>query len=391
LMRSVRPECAQRKHSLLRSVQTEVTVTMPNVQTIEAEEAAQELKPQEERIREQENVRNALKQSPAAGEPQKPVAQTKDKVWFGGYVLVLIGLGALYYLFTLNFFGFSDEAVGKFQKYTKAAALLVVVFALAKVSEVYLLGRIEDAVSRYNLKRIQRLVVLLILALIVVSAVFVNWYTAIVSVGVISVILGLALQTTFTSFIGWVYIMVRTPYRVGDRIKVGDAKGDVIDVSYLDTTLWEFGGDYLSTDHPTGRVIKFPNSKILSSAVYNYSSPLFPYVWNEIKFHVAYESDLEFISKTMKRTVEEEVGEDMMEQVRVYRELLAQTPVDQLEVREHPSVVFRVSDNTWLVAIVRYLVHPKASGRVKTRLIKKLLERLNEEPDLVMFPKGNSR
>jgi small-conductance mechanosensitive channel len=269
--------------------------------------------------------------------------------------------------------------------------LLVAVLGLAKVSEVYLIGRIEDAVSRYNLKRIQRLVIILLLAFIAVSALFVNWYTAIVSVGVISVILGLALQTTFTSFIGWVYIMVRTPYRVGDRIKVGDAHGDVIDVSYLDTTLWEFGGDYLSTDHPTGRVIKFPNSKILESAVYNYSSPLFPYVWNEIKFNIAYESDLDFVAKTMKETAEEEVGEAMMERVRIYRELLAQTPVDQLEVREHPSVVFRVSENTWLVAIVRYLVHPKVAGRVKNRLIKKLLERLNAEPDLVLFPKGNAR
>ena len=83
---------------------------------------------------------------------------------------------------------------------------------------------------------------------------------------------------------GWIYIRARAPYRVGGRIRIGDAKGDVIDVSYLDTTLWEVGGDILSTDHPTGRVIKFPNSKVLSSTVYNYSWPLFPYIWNEIKF-----------------------------------------------------------------------------------------------------------
>jgi small-conductance mechanosensitive channel len=355
---------------------------MSNVQTVEAEEV---------KIQEQENVRNALKQNPTQDEPQMPVAQVKDKVWFGGYVLVLVGLGALYYLFTLNFFGFSDAAIGKFTRYSKAAMLLVLFLGLAKTSEVYLIGRIEDAVYRYNLKRIQRLIVILILAVIAVNALFVDWQTAVVSFGVISLILGLALQTTLTSFIGWVYIMVRTPYRVGDRIKMGDATGDVIDVSYLDTTLWEFGGDYLSTDHPTGRVIKFPNSKVLSATVYNYSSPLFPYVWNEIKFNIAYESDLGFVERTMKETAAEEIGEAMMSRVRTYRELLAQTPVDQLEVREHPSVVFRVSDNTWLVAIVRYLVHPKVAGRVKTRLIKKLLQNLNAKPDLVMFPKGNSR
>lgn len=361
---------------------------MANVETVEAEELTEV---EEVKIQKQENVRNALKQSPAHAEPPKPVAQTRDKVWFGGYVLVLIGLGTLWYLVSLNFFGFSDDAVEKFKRYAQAALILVVLLALAKASEVYLIGRIKDAVARYNLKRIQRLIVLLVFAFVAGTALFVNWQAQIVSLGVISLIVGLALQTTLTSFIGWVYIMVRTPYRVGDRIKIGDATGDVIDVSYLDTTLWEFGGDYLSTDHPTGRVIKFPNSKILNSAVYNYSSPLFPYVWNEIRFNIAYESDLEFVAKTMQETAEEEVGEAMMDRVRVYRELLAKTPVDQLEVREQPSVVFRTSENTWLVAIVRYLVHPKVAGRVKNRLIKRLLEELNAAPDKVLFPKGNSR
>ena len=80
-----------------------------------------------------------------------------------------------------------------------------------------------------------------------------------------------------------------------------------------------------------------------------------------------------------------------MKQVRVFREILAQTPVDQLQVREHPSVLFRVNTNTWLDVIVRYLVHPKEAGRVKTRLIKKLLAELNKAPDRVMFPKGDAR
>jgi hypothetical protein len=154
---------------------------------------------------------------------------------------------------------------------------------------------------------------------------------------------------------------------------------------------WEFGGQYLSTDHPTGRIIRFPNSEVLSSAIYNYTWPLFPYVWNEIKFNIAYESDLDFVAMTMREVAEEEVGKTMMERIRVYRELLAQTPVDALEVREHPAVLFRVDDNIWLEAIVRYLVHPKEAGRVKTRLIKKLLARLNAEPERVLFPKSNAR
>ena len=218
-----------------------------------------------------------------------------------------------------------------------------------------------------------------------------NWYTALVSLGVLSLILGFALQTPISSLIGWVYLLIRQPYKVGDRIEIGGARGDVIDVSYLDTTLWEFGGPYLSTQHPSGRIIKFPNSLVLNETVYNYSWPLFPYVWNEIKFNIAYESDLGFVAQAMKEVVEEEIGEQMMSLVSVYRELLQQTPVDELEIQERPVVHFRPSDNTWLEAMVRYLVHPKESGRVKTRIIKKLLDKLNAEPERVMFPRSNLR
>lgn len=194
-----------------------------------------------------------------------------------------------------------------------------------------------------------------------------------------------------SSFIAWIYILARAPYRVGDRIRIGDAHGDVIDVSYLDTTLWEFGGEYLWTDHPSGRIIKFPNSTVFDTPVFNYSWPLFPYVWNEIKFQLAYESDLEFVAGTMREVVEEQVGDIMSQKVKIYKHILSNTPVDELEVKEHPVVHFRVSENTWLEAIVRYLVPPKEAGRTKTRLIKEMLARMNAEPDRVLFPKSNLR
>jgi small-conductance mechanosensitive channel len=344
-----------------------------------------------EQLKDQEDVRLALKQTAINKEETKPVVEATQKVWIVTYFLLLIGLGGLYYLLRLRFFGFAAKYVPLIQHLASGAMAIVIVLAAAKLINLYVIGRLDDAVSRYNIQRIFKLLVWLILLFIVLSILSDNWYTAILSLGLISLILGFALQTPITSFIGWIYILVRAPYRVGDRIKIDEATGDVIDVSYLDTTLWEFGGQLLSTDHPSGRVIKFPNSTVLRSAVYNYSWPLFPYIWNEISFQIAYESDLEFVAKTMREVAEEELGPAMMERVRTYRELLAHTPVDQLEVREHPSVLFRVNPNTWVEAIVRYLVKPREAGRVKTRLIKKMLERLNAEPDRVLFPKSNMR
>jgi small-conductance mechanosensitive channel len=352
---------------------------------------ANELRTEVEQVKQQEDVKRALKQTSTVKPDQQPKAETKDKLLLGTHVIILIALAIVRYVLQFKLFGFAPRFIFQIQNINLSVMAVVLLLAIAKVVDVYLIGRIDSPVSRYTLRRVAKLLLGLILAFVVVSIFFQNWYTAAVTLGLASLILGFALQTPITSFIGWIYILVRAPYRVGDRIKIGEATGDVIDVSYLDTTLWEFGGDFLSTDHPSGRVIKFPNSKILSSTVYNYTWPLFPYIWNEIKFNVGYESDLEFIAETMQRIAEEEVGDRMMKQVTVFRELLAQTPVDELQVRAHPAVLFRVNANTWLDAIVRYLVHPKEAGRVKNRLIKKLLAELNTAPDRVLFPKGSAR
>lgn len=283
------------------------------------------------------------------------------------------------------------DRAGLFERLLLGIALCVGVVLLAKLVEETLITRVEDDASRFNLRRIVKLLSGIALGLVVLSLIFENWYTALVSLGLMSLILGFALQTPITSFIGWIYILVRTPYRVGDRIRIGDATGDVIDVGYFDTTLWEFGGQYLSTDHPSGRIIKFPNSNVLSTAVYNYSWPLFPYIWNEVKFNIAYGSDLEFVANAMEEVATEELGDAMIDRVHHYRDLLVQTPVDEIQVQEKPVVLFRVGDNTWLEAIVRYLVDPKQAGPVKTALIKKMLHRLNVEQDRVMFPRSDSR
>ena len=345
-----------------------------------------------EQLKEQEDVKAALKQTPGTPEAAvKPVAKMEDKLWFGTYILVLLALFAVYHFLASDFFPTKTKTILLLQQLTIGAIIFVLVLTIAKSIRVYWINQVENRAARYNLTRVLNFVLVLAILIVGLSLLSANWYTALASLGLLSLILGFALQTPITSLIGWIYLLTRQPYRVGDRIQIEDAKGDVIDVSYLDTTLWEFGGPYLSTQHPSGRIIKFPNSLVLSKTVYNYSWPLFPYIWNEIKFQVAYDSDLEFIARILQQVVEEELGERMMSLVRVYRELLSQTPVDQLEIQERPVVHFRASENTWLEAIVRYLVHPKESGRVKTRLTKKLLEKLNAEPERVLFPKSNLR
>jgi small-conductance mechanosensitive channel len=343
-----------------------------------------------EQLKQDEDVRRALEQT-GEKKPKKAVVEAKQKVWLAGYVVLLFVFAALFYLLRLGYLDFAGNLTPLLQRMAAGGMAIVVVLSAAKLGNVYLVEPIEDVVVRFNLRRVVNLFAGIAIVFIILSVLFANWYTAVVSLGLISLVLGFALQAPITSFIGWIYILIKAPYRVGDRIRMGDAAGDVIDVNYLDTTLWEVGGEHVSTNHPSGRIIRFANSSVLTHTIFNYSWPLFPYIWNDIKFQIAYQSDLEFVAKVLRETAEEEVGEMMMEHVRTYRELLKQTPVDELEVSEKPTVVFRISDNTWVEAIVRYVVEPRQSGPVKTRLLKKMLERLNAEPDKVMFPKGDAR
>ena len=337
-------------------------------------------------------IQRALQKDTAGAPAPAPPVPTRHRLWLGSYVLLLLALAVLFYLLRLDYFHFIGARYLRMVSRSVVGGMAIVLtLFLTRLIDAYGIERVCTPVTRYNLRRVLRLMTYIVLAAIVVSVLFANWYAAVASLGLISLVLGFALQTPITSFIGWVYILVREPYRVGDRIQIGDAAGDVIDVGYLDTTLWEIGGSHLSTDHPSGRVIKFPNANVLTTAVYNYSWPAFPYIWNEINFQVAYNSDFEFVAKVMREAAEEELGEAMIERVRTFREILASTPVDELTVNERPSVIFRVNANTWIDAIVRYVVEPRRAGSVKTRLINTMLQRLNAQPERVRFPKGDNR
>src|SRR5213595_3288278 len=344
-----------------------------------------------EELSKRPEIRKELDRATGQKRHEKIETEGGYKFWFVVYAVVLAICAVIYFAAGAKLIPLPDSGVAIAQRILRGAALITIVLAIARALSVYALGRIEDVATRFTLQRITRLVVALAIAVIVISIIFVNWYAAIAAFGVGSIIIGLAVQTPMKSFIAWIYILIRQPFRVGDRIQIGDATGDVIDVGYLDTTLWEFGGKYISGDHPSGRLIKFPNEKVLDEIVWNYSWPLFPYIWNEIRFQIAYQSDLKFVADTMQQIVEKELGEEMMKRVEVFRQLLARTPVDELEVRAHPRVIFRVDEVTWIDAIVRYLIAPREAGSTKSRLIPKLLAALNAAPEKVMFPKGDAR
>lgn len=327
-------------------------------------------------------------------EEQEAITRTAKEyhsIWSGTYIFLALGCLALHFLLRLNIFGVFASYLPMLKRISLAAFFVFIIMGTSRYAQALLAKHSRSAAIRYNLVRLIRILALLAVFIVVISFLFENWYTAAVSLGIFSLILGFALQTPISSFIGWLYIIIRTPYKVGDRIQIGAFKGDVVEIGYLDTTLWEFGGDYLTNDLPSGRLIRFPNTLVLEAEVYNYSWRKFPYIWNEIPFHIAYESDLAYVETVLREVAREELGPGTEEKVKELKLLVQETAVDELVIREYPFVTFRTNANTWIEAAVNYLVDPKQAATLRNKIVKKSLIRLLEQPDKVMFPKSNAR
>ncbi len=317
--------------------------------------------------------------------------KSKHKMWIGSYILIAVIFGIFYWLLHLRIFSAAWLQRPVFLKFTLVTAIVFFILTISKYIEALFTKYGHTKAVTYNFVRLVRIIAVLAIIMVIIAFLFENWYTAAVSLGLISLVLGFALQTPISSFIGWLYIVVRLPYKVGDRIQLGTFKGDVVEINYLDTTLWEFGGDYLTNDVPTGRLIRFPNTLVLQGEVYNYSWRKFPYIWNEIPFHVAYESNLEYVEAVLRRVAREALGKDIEEKVNELKLLVKQTAVDELDIKEYPFVTFRTNPNTWIEASVNYLVNPKRASEVRNKIIKNALAELLKEPQKVMFPNSNAR
>ncbi len=107
--------------------------------------------------------------------------------------------------------------------------------------------------------------------------------------GLLGAGIAVALKDPLQNLAGWLFILWRRPFAVGDRIQIGGDAGDVIDLRIFQFTLLEIG-NWVDADQSTGRLVHVPNGKVFTESTANYTRG-FPYIWNEIAVLVTFESD----------------------------------------------------------------------------------------------------
>jgi len=131
------------------------------------------------------------------------------------------------------------------------------------------------------------------------------------AIGVVGAGVAVALQDVLASLAGAFSIGFSKLYTEGDRIQIGDTRGDVIDIGLLRTTLMETGS-WVSGDLYNGRIVRIPNSAVLKGSVFNYSQG-FRFIWDEIKVRLTNTSDRQFAREMLLRVAKEAIGEYLVE------------------------------------------------------------------------------
>jgi len=241
-------------------------------------------------------------------------------------------------------------------------AVIAVIMILRGLVAWIISRRTEDVRFRYHARKVSAYIsaglVLLLLGRI--------WFTGFQDIGtflgLVSAGLAIALKDLVASVAGWIYLLWRRPFEVGDRIQIGKHAGDVIDIRLFRFTLIEIG-NWVEADQSTGRVILIPNSRILIEAIANYSKG-FRYIWNELPVLVTFESNWPKAKAILQKIIDDhsaDLSESAMLSVRkaAQRAMIIYSTLT-------PKVWTSVADSGVLLTI-RYLCDPrKRRGTAET-------------------------
>lgn len=195
--------------------------------------------------------------------------------------------------------------------------------------------------------------------------------------------LAFALQKVITSFAGYIIILRGKTFSVGDRISLGGVRGDVVNLSFFQTTIMEMGtppsndsdkGIWVQSRQFSGRIVTVANSQIFDEPVFNYTHD-FPYIWEEMHLPISYKDD---------RNRAEQILLEAAQRETVKIEEIAAPALKRMEERFlinlgdlKPRTYWRLTDN-WVEITVRFLSKSHDVRALKDRMSRYIIDELDK-------------
>lgn len=257
-------------------------------------------------------------------------------------------------------------------------AFIILVLILIRIALVRLVDRqIDKTASRYRWRK-NITYTLVFVGLLLIGR---TWIEALGSLatflGLLSAGLAIALRDPVTDIAGWIFLVWRKPFQLGDRIEVGNHKGDVIDIRFFKFTILEIG-NWVYADQSTGRVIHIPNHLVFSESIANYTSD-FEFIWNEIAVVFTFESDW----KKAKKILEEITNSHLMDYVSDAEQQVKQASKSYLiHYRNLTPIVYTDVVDDGIKMTIRHLSNPRRRRGINQMIWEDILEAIAKEDSI---------
>lgn len=256
----------------------------------------------------------------------------------------------------------------------------LILLLLASVLKRTILVKISDNARKYKARKAANMFVYLMIVLVVLFVYSDKLGNIGVALGVAGAGIAFALQEVIVSVAGWLTILLTGTVSVGQRVKIGEVHGDIIDIDVMSTTIMEMGG-WVNGDLYNGRLVTLSNSFVYKERVHNYSAE-YPFLWDEITVPIRTESDFERARGIFERVLEDVCGDYARQSKDEWRNLTNKYRIEDAQVDPMVSMSF---DENWITFTLRYIVDFKKRRRTKDEISRKLLEAIRAEGSKVQL------
>ena len=150
-----------------------------------------------------------------------------------------------------------------------------------------------------------------------------------ISAAFLGMILGWSLQAPVTGMAAWLMIILKRPFKIGDRVIIAGIIGDVVDITLTHVLLNQVGGT-IGGEEKSGRGVLIPNATMFGQIIYNYTlegvssgqdggrkgkkrtaanPPESSYLLDEVVVRITYQSDLDEAERILLDAARQATGE----------------------------------------------------------------------------------
>lgn len=252
----------------------------------------------------------------------------------------------------------------------KTISFFLILTIIKKVG-VKILKKIKDSKKEYLY--IQKYKLLINMTKLIVFLLLWGKYleSFITLISLISAGFTIALRDLIFNFFSGIYIKIKKPFEIEDRIEINNYKGDVININTLSFEVLEVNNQNF-IGQSTGVITHLPNSLIFNHPLRNYNKA-FKYIWNEMTFRVPLKCNLSKTKGVIYKIVNSnEVIKNIPPKMK--NQINNSTSDYRIYYNQYEPIIYTQIVENHIELTVRYLIHPKKARYINSVISNKVLE-----------------